>query len=172
MDPLVRINQAAPAVHLFDLAGNIVGMDTAIADLLLLNFWSAECPWSARADEILAKKQDEWGEAVEVWSIDSNANEEREQIRAAAEERRVRHVFIDPDQAAADSYGALTTPHFVLLDQERVVRYIGALDDTTFRERVPTRFFLVDAVEALRAGRMPEPQETPGYGCTILRYNL
>lgn len=172
MDPLAKINQTAPAITLIDLEGKAFGLDQARADLLILNFWSAECPWSARADTIMVEMRGTWGDGVEIWSIASNAHEDREQIAAAAKAREVQHVFIDPDHAAADRYGALTTPHFFLLDQERIIRYVGALDDTTFRQREPTQQFLGDAVRALQAGHLPDPQETNGYGCTIVRYEL
>lgn len=171
MDPVARINQEAPALALIDLEGHPCGLEPAQADLLLLNFWSAECPWSARADAILANMQGEWGDGVAIWSIASNADEARDQIAAVAAERQMR-VFIDPDHATADRYGAVTTPHFFLLDEERIIRYSGALDDTTFRQKEPTRHYLADAVQALKAGRLPEPQETSGYGCAIVRFQI
>jgi thiol-disulfide isomerase/thioredoxin len=172
MDPLVKINQAAPEIKLLDLEGVERGLDQARASLLVLNFWSAECPWSARADTILTELQKAWGEGVEIWSIASNANEGREQIAAAAQERGVLHVFIDPGHAAADRYGAVTTPHFFVLDGKRIVRYMGALDDASFRQREPSKHYLINAVKALLSGQMPEPQETNGYGCSIVRYEL
>ncbi len=172
MDSIVKINQAAPEITLLDLKGMERGLDQANADLLILNFWSAECPWSARADAILAELQKEWDGGVEIWSIASNANEGREQIAAAAGERSLRNVFIDLGQTAANRYGAVTTPHFCLLDKDRIVRYIGALDDTSFRQRELSEHYLVNAVQALQAGQIPDPQETHGYGCTIVRYDL
>ena len=171
MDPIARINAKAPALDLYDLEGHPYGFEQAGTGLLILNFWSAECPWSARADAILASMRKEWGDAVSIWSIASNANEKSDEIAAAAEERQVR-VFLDPDRATADRYGALTTPHFFLLDEERIIRYSGALDDTTFRQREPTRQYLADAVQAVQAGRLPEPQETGGYGCAIVRFDV
>ena len=171
MDPIARINHKAPALTLIDLDGHPCGLEQADSGLLILNFWSAECQWSERADAILANLQGEWGEGVTIWSIAPNANEARDQITVAAEERQLR-VFLDQDHATADRYGAVTTPHFYLLDEERTIRYSGALDDTTFRQKEPTRHYLADAVQALRVGRLPEPQETNGYGCAIVRFDL
>jgi hypothetical protein len=50
-----------------------------------------------------------------------------------------------------------------------MLRYQGAVDNITFRKREATHFFLQEAVEALLAGRLPQPAETPAYGCTIVR---
>ena len=73
-------------------------------------------------------------------------------------------------QQVADLFGAQTTPHFFVLDQQGVLRYRGALDDVTFRQREPKNYYLHEAVQALLAGRLPEPAETPAYGCTIVRH--
>jgi len=55
------------------------------------------------------------------------------------------------------------------VDREGILRYRGAVDDITFRQRKATRFYLEEAVEALLDNRVPELQETPAYGCTIVR---
>ena len=36
----------------------------------------------------------------------------------------------DATQAAAKAYGAIKTPHFYLFDKERVLRYVGRLDNS------------------------------------------
>jgi hypothetical protein len=79
-------------------------------------------------------------------------------------------VLLDEDHAVADLYGAATTPHFFVVDAEGVLRYAGALDDVTFRQKTPTRQFLAEAVAALLEGRLPDPAQTPGYGCAIVRH--
>jgi hypothetical protein len=43
------------------------------------------------------------------------------------------------------------------------------VDDVKFRQKNPTRFYLDEAIEALLAGRLPEIQEWPAYGCAIVR---
>jgi hypothetical protein len=50
------------------------------------------------------------------------------------------------------------------------LRYRGAVDDVAFRQRVATRFYLKDAVEALLAKRLPEITAVKPFGCTIVRY--
>jgi hypothetical protein len=56
-----------------------------------------------------------------------------------------------------------------VVDRDGILRYRGAVDDITFRQRQATRFFLREAVEALLAGRQPDVGETPAYGCAIVR---
>jgi hypothetical protein len=77
--------------------------------------------------------------------------------------------LLDADGRVADLYSAITTPHVFILDREGILRYQGAVDNITFRKREATHFFLQEAVEALLAERLPEPAETPAYGCAIVR---
>jgi hypothetical protein len=55
------------------------------------------------------------------------------------------------------------------MDRDGILRYRGAVDDVTFRQRKATRFFLKEAVDALLEGHLPARTETPAYGCTIVR---
>jgi hypothetical protein len=137
--------------------------------LVLLNFWSADCPWAERADRELAGCLAEWGDRVRLWSIASNANEPVSQIEQAAAARGLPLVLLDEGNLVADLYGAQATPYFCLIDAAGVLRYQGAFDDVTFRRRSPERYYLREAVEALLAGRLPDPAFTPAYGCTIVR---
>ena len=83
--------------------------------------------------------------------------------------RRLPRVLIDAEHVVADLYGAVSTPHVFVADREGILRYRGAVDDVTFRQRKATRFFLEEAVEALLEGHLPTLTETPAYGCAIVR---
>lgn len=172
MDSIARLDEPAPDFELHDLDGELHRPEKARGKVLVLNFWSAECPWSERADTQLRDLREEWGTEVELWAIASNVNEDMQSIRSTAAERGLPVVLRDRDHIVADRYGAQTTPHFFVVDREGILRYMGAPDDTTFRKREPERHFLAGAVRAVMAGERPDPQETPGYGCTIVRHQL
>ena len=101
--------------------------------------------------------------------IASNRNETIQSIKKAAKARRLPIVLVDADHVIADLYEAQTTPHVFVIDQNGILCYRGAVDDVTFRQRKPTRFFLDEAVEALLEGHLPTLIDTPAYGCTIVR---
>jgi hypothetical protein len=61
-------------------------------------------------------------------------------------------------------------PHFYIIDPKGVLRYQGAFDDVTFRQRVSRQAYLEKALEAVLAGGRPDPDQTPPYGCTLVRY--
>ena len=59
------------------------------------------------------------------------------------------------------------------IDGDRgILRYRGAVDDVTFRQRIPTQNYLYHAVEAVLAGARPKQTETPAYGCAIVHFAL
>jgi peroxiredoxin len=136
---------------------------------VIVNFWSAECPHSERADRSTMACLVQWGENVQLLSIAANQNESAQMVKETAQARRLPTVLLDAEHKVADLYEAVTTPHTFVVDQKGILRYRGAIDDVTFRQRKATRFYLEEAVEALLAGRMLELQETPAYGCTIIR---
>lgn len=113
-----------------------------------------------------------WGTAVALLPIASNANERLDLLSTTAAERGLTLVLIDSDHRIADLYGAQTTPHFFVIDREGYLRYQGAFDDVTFRQRTSRVQYLKSAVEAVLAGGQPEPAETPPYGCALVRFSL
>jgi peroxiredoxin len=159
----------APDFKLRDLEGQIHCLSDERGRVVVLNFWSATCPWSHRADEALVAIVQEWGDRLAYWPIASNSDEAIEAISLAAAERALSIVLRDADHRVADQYGALTTPQFFVIDSGGIVRYSGALDDVTFRQRTPKRAYLREAVKAVFAGKLPEPAQTPAYGCALVR---
>ena len=106
---------------------------------------------------------------VVTLAIASNRNETLEDIKQVSETRHMPTVLLDADCRIASLFEAVTTPHVFVIDRDGVLRYRGAVDDMRFRQKAPTRFFLDEAVEALLAGHTPEVQESPAYGCAIVR---
>lgn len=163
------IHRPAANFELRDLQGSPHRLHDYLGKIVIVNFWSAECPHSERTDRSTMACLVQWGGDVAMLSIASNRNESVQMLEEAAQARRLPVVLIDAEQVVADLYGAETTPHAFVIDREGILRYRGAADDVTFRQRKATRFFLEEAVEALLDGRLPELAETPAYGCTIVR---
>ena len=166
----LELNQPAPEFTLPDLDGRIHMLSDYRGRIVIVNFWSAECPHSERFDTDIMPRLAEWGANVLLLSIASNANESEGMLRAAARQRKIPLVLTDAGQTVAGRYEALTTPHAFLIDRYGILRYRGAVDDVTFRQREPSRFYLQEAVEALLDGHLPEINEVKPFGCTIVRY--
>jgi AhpC/TSA family protein len=165
----MQINQPAPEFQLPDLQGVLHKLSDSRGRIVIINFWSAECPHSERADRSIMDCLLQWGEDLLLLSIAANRNEPVQMLVDVSRARQLPIVLLDAEHGIADLYQAVTTPHVFVVDREGLLRYRGAVDDVTFRHRKATRFYLEEAVESLLAGQMPELQETPAYGCAIVR---
>jgi len=165
----MNLNESAPDFDLPALDGKLHCLIDYRGKIVIVNFWSCECPHCERTDQALMAMSVQWAEEVMLLSIASNRNETIQSIEEAAQARRLPIVLIDADHVIADLYEAQTTPHVFAIDRNGILRYRGAVDDVTFRQRKPTRFFLDEAVEALLDGHLPTLTEAPAYGCTIVR---
>lgn len=168
---MTGIHLPAPAFCLPDLDGRQHCLGSYRGRLVVINFWSAECPHSARVDAGLLAVCREWGDAIALLSIAANADETPAQVREAAARRGLEVVLLDSQRKVADLYEAQTTPHLFLIDGQGILRYQGAFDDITFRQRTPTRGYLRDAVQAILDGGQPETTTTSPYGCSLVRYS-
>lgn len=75
--------------------------------------------------------------------------------------------LMDEGQKIFPQYGATKTPHVFLLDKDRVVRYIGAIDDNHENADEVEVHYLANAIDAMDAGKQIEPQMTKAIGCSI-----
>ena len=171
MEDSVQNDQPAPDFTLSDLNGRVHTLSDLRGQIVILNFWSAECPWAQRADEALLPLIEDRGDEVVLLPIAANANEAPPLLNEVAAERGLPLVLHDKYQHVADLYGAQATPHIFVLDKNGILRYQGAFNDVTFRQKTPTQQYLQDAVEAVLAGERPDQAQTPPYGCAIVRYD-
>jgi|SRR5688572_24022581 len=165
----MQLNHPAPDFELPDLRGNLHRLSDYRGRIVIVNFWSAECPHSERTDHDLLTRLESWNEAVELLSVASNRNESVQMVEESAKTRRIPTVLIDAEQIVADLYEAVTTPQVFVVDRHGILRYRGAVDDMKFRQPKPTRLYLQEAIEALLNGHSPDVTETPAYGCSIVR---
>lgn len=165
----MQINEPAPDFMLPDLQDNQHKLSDYRGRIVIVNFWSCECPHAERTDKLLKELLTKWNGEVELLSIAANRNESAQSVEEAARSRNLPTVLLDAGQVVADLYEAVTTPHAFVVDKDGVLRYRGAVDDVTFRQRKSTRFFLDEVIESLLNGNLPALTEKPAYGCTIVR---
>lgn len=172
MDPIIPIGAQAPNFVLSSLEGQSYSLDQQRGTIVVLNFWSAVCPWSKRADGLLLELIPQWGPGVQLWSLAVNADENPALMQAVAKERRLPLVLQDHGQQVADLYGAQATPHFFVIDAGGILRYQGSMDDAVFRKPTASRSYLAEALQALLSGGEPNPAQTAAYGCALVRHAL
>jgi peroxiredoxin len=168
----MELNRLAPDFELPGLDGRLHRLSDYRGRVVMVNFWSADCPHVERTDVLMLASLRRWGADVVLLSIASNANESLSALENASRSRGLPIVLKDAGHVVADLCAAQVTPEVFVVDCERVLRYRGAVDDVGFRQRIPTRSYLEDTIESLSAGRSPNPAETVPYGCTIVRHVL
>lgn len=162
-------HRLAPDFELPDLAGHFHRLSDHRGRIVIVNFWSADCPHVERTDAVMLRSLARWGADVALLSIASNANESAADVESAARGRGLSPVLMDAGHEVADRYGATVTPEVFVVDREGIVRYHGAVDDVNFRQREAARNFLEEAVEALLAGKSPAVEHVPAFGCALVR---
>ncbi len=75
----------------------------------------------------------------------------------------------DKSQKIAVDFGALYTPEFYVLNQQRQVVYMGAFDDATDASKV-TRNYVEEAITATLEGHTPSTPIVVARGC-LVKYN-
>ena len=165
----MKVNQLAPDFELPDLNGDLFRLSKFRGRIVIVNFWSCECPHSERTDRAMLAMLVQWQADVVLLPVAANQIETAQALAQAARARHLPTVLWDSNHMVADLYDAQTTPHIFVIDREGILRYRGAVDDVAFRQRRPTRFYLDEAVEALLGGRLPQFAETQAYGCGIVR---
>ena len=79
------------------------------------------------------------------------------------------YYVLDINSEMADAFGALTTPHVYLFDNNMKLVYRGAIDDNVKKSSEVKAFYLQDALNNMVAGNPIEPQTTRQLGCSIKR---
>ncbi len=96
---------------------------------------------------------------------------EKMQERAKIKHYPFAYLF-DEYQTVYPRFGATRTPHVFILDEQRAVRYIGAIDSNAEAPNSSTKKWVEDAVNALLRGESPEKFSTKSVGCTIKKRPL
>ena len=73
----------------------------------------------------------------------------------------------DEDQSIATKYGAKRTPEFFFFNKEKSLVYHGRMDDSPKNPADVTSTDLLDAVNAVLAGKEPEVKATESIGCSV-----
>ena len=78
--------------------------------------------------------------------------------------------LLDTESKLANSFGAKTTPHVFMFNNELQLIYKGAIDDNYEYINKVEKFYLKDAIEQLSNGKKIKVSETDPVGCSIKRF--
>jgi peroxiredoxin len=137
-------------------------------------FTCNHCPFAVMYEDRLIDINNRYAEkGYPVIAINPNDPEVQpkdgfEQMQERAEEKNFTFPYLfDEGQKIYPQYGATKTPHVFLLNKDRVVKYIGAIDDNHENPEAVEVRYLENAIEALEMGKDPDPAMTKAIGCSI-----
>lgn len=140
-------------------------------DVVVVVFLANHCPVvRANDDRIIEFVDDYKDKGVRLVAVSVNDIEQNKLpgIKKRMAELKGNYVYgYDASQAMGKAYGAVVTPSFFVLDKDRVIRYMGLMDDNTMNESKVKKHYLRDAVDAVLAGKTPAVEETRPTGCGI-----
>jgi thiol-disulfide isomerase/thioredoxin len=144
------------------------------AKVLVVVFIGNGCPTVRSYEERLKHLHDKYA-AQGAQFVAVNANNPHlspfdthaEMVARAGEAGLPFPYLKDEDGSLARAFGAVSTPHAFVFDEDRRLRYRGRIDDARIPESV-TKRDLHEAVGALLEGRPPPVETTDPFGCTIV----
>jgi len=156
---------AGPFPTLVTPQGQTLALDPSAHPATAIVFVSAVCPVAndyairlAELQKALAAK------GVPLLLVYANRTESAGEVAANARGHEFSFpVYLDPGQQLANRLNATVTPSAFVVDRRGEVRYSGKIDDAVQPARVKRRF-LREAVDAVLAGRPPEPARVEPYG--------
>lgn len=155
--------------------GDLISMsDYEGAEGYIIIFTCNHCPYAiAYEDRIIDLHNEMEPKGFPVIAINPNdpkvqPDDSFEKMKQRADEKGFPFKYVlDDGQKVYPKFGAERTPHVFLVDKNRVLQYIGAIDDNYKSEDAVEKEYLRDAIQAIKAGKKPQPATTKAIGCTI-----
>jgi peroxiredoxin len=142
--------------------------------LVVVAFLGTECPLMGFYGPRLAKLAEKCEQqGVALLGINSNQQDSLAELAHFARVHKIEFPLLkDPGNQVADQFGAQRTPEVFLLDEKRVVRYHGRIDDQFtygIQRKQAAETYLATAIEALLAGNEVAKSAVEPIGCHIGR---
>jgi peroxiredoxin len=180
---ILPLGSAAPDFSLPGVDGQIHKLsDYAPSKILVVVFTCDHCPnaqmYEGRVTKLFNDYKDK-GVAVvaispndpkairidELDSSDVSDTLDEMKIRVAYKHLPYPYLYDGETENVSRAYGPQASPHIFVFDQERKLRYEGAFDDS-YRVEFVKRHYVLDAVEALLAGKEVAVKHTGASGCS------
>lgn len=155
-----------PEIH----RGKLGLEDLRESPLLVLFFTRNNCPMSKKYAQRIQDLSRDFGNRGVLFVAVNTSRKPGEDLDAMREKHRQRDwkfpYLKDLDGKLAKAYGPTVTPQFFLLNRERRIVYMGALDDHPDPRKVQEHY-LKWAIEQVLAGNQVEIPESLPLGCEI-----
>jgi peroxiredoxin len=181
--PILPLGSPAPDFALPGVDGEVHKQsDYASSKLLVVVFTCDHCPnaqmYEGRVTQLYNDYKDK-GVAVvaispndpkairidELDSSDVSDTLEEMKIRVAYKHLPYPYLYDGETESVSQAYGPQASPHIFIFDQQRKLRYEGAIDDS-YRIEFVKRHYALDAIDALLADKEVAVKHTGAFGCS------
>ena len=179
------VDALAPNFTLKDSNGATHSLSDFKGKIVVLEWFSSACPYSGKESGASVhssgrvadaqKQMKEIDENVVYLLIDSTANQPADKVKEASVAALKKYgneapLLMDYSGQVGHMYGARTTPHVYVIDEEGILRYSGAFDDNSRGKNPESTNYAVNTVKQIKAGETVSPSETRPWGCGV-KYN-
>ncbi|MEO8198220.1 MAG: redoxin domain-containing protein [Thermoanaerobaculia bacterium] len=167
----LAVGAGAPAFELQDLDGKAVTLAEFRGKTVVLEWINPNCPVSRGYAERKVMIQTAAAHPEAVWlAINSTSRSHRDFLAPAAHKAYDQKngigypVLYDTSGEVGRAYGAKTTPHMFIVDENGKLAYNGAIDSGP---GATSTNYVDAALMALAAGQRPDPATTQPMGCSV-----
>ena len=177
--PTLTIGQKMPmeSTKMFDISEKFMTLNENVKDNgILVVFTSNSCPfvvmWEDRYKLLEEKCLNSGMGMVYINSNQAKRDGDDSFEKMKNHSRKMGYSFpylIDEKSKLANAFGAKTTPHVFLFNDERKLVYKGAIDDNYKSINDVTEKYLLDALQEVSNQKSVTISKTKAVGCSIKR---
>jgi peroxiredoxin len=167
------VGEQVPDFSLANVDGKMVSLHSyENAKGYIVVFTCNTCPFAKAYQERLADLHRKYA-AKGFPVIAVNTSDSEQDIKDRAKEMDYPFVYLyDKTQEVTKAYGAARTPHVFVLTKNKIVAYIGAIDNNYKDAAAADEKYVEDAVDALLDDKPVKVTTTKAIGCTVKRKTI
>lgn len=176
-----KVSTPAPQFTGKTATGETVDLSQLKGKKVVLEWTNKDCPYVRKhygTDNMQALQGESKTDHDVVWiSVISSAPgtqgylEPNEALANVSETKaKPDHVILDPSGTIGRAYGAVTTPHMYVIDEQGTLRFMGGIDDkpsSNWETVKGARNYVRAALDDLAQGGDVKDAVTRPYGCSV-----
>ncbi|MDZ3837876.1 MAG: redoxin domain-containing protein [Rhodospirillales bacterium] len=174
------IGEPAPAFSVKTAAGETRSLTDYAGKIMVLEWTNHECPYVRKhygSGNMQALQREATGDGVVWLTVISSAPGEQGYVQGPEAKRIAEEagagpseILLDPEGVMGRAYGAKTTPHMYVIDEDGRLVYMGGIDDRPTADPGDikgARNYIAAALADLAADRPVATASSRPYGCSV-----